>query len=341
MTLRLVPQPLGPHGGRSGCRIDLSASLNPLGPSRAALEASRSCEVDRYPDPRAGPLVEAVAERHGVSEDRVVPLPGAAAGIWLCFLALAGQGDTALVVAPCFGEYERCARMVGADSRRVWSWPPGSWPPPALRTALEQRPRVCVLANPSNPGGSAVPSWQLSALCGEHAATTFLVDEAFASFAPAGTSLLDGDLPDNVLVLRSLTKELGLPGLRMGYLVAGPRPASALRALLPAWPISAPSLAAAVAGLGDLEHVRRGAEAARTTLGRLRRTLEAAGVPTFPSDANFLVAESPVLPAALAIRGISVRDCTDFGLPGHFRAAAPRPPDLEQVLAAVAEAGGG
>lgn len=52
------------------------------------------------------------------------------------------------------------------------------------------------------------------------------MDEAFAAFAPPGASLLDdvGSLPENAVVVRSLTKELGLPGLRMGYLIAPATP---------------------------------------------------------------------------------------------------------------------
>ena len=45
MTARLHPAPLAAHGGRSRLPIDLSASLNPLGPSQAALEAARSAEL--------------------------------------------------------------------------------------------------------------------------------------------------------------------------------------------------------------------------------------------------------------------------------------------------------
>ncbi len=283
-TPGLTPQPGIGHGGvADGCRIDLSFSLNPLGPHPAALAAARSCPIGRYPEPGAAPLAAAAAARHGLSPSEVVPVPGAAAGAWVTLIALLGPGDACVLVAPTFGEHERCLRMVGARLRSVWDWPPRGCLPDELEEALGAGARFCLLVNPSTPSGRALPGGEVRRLCAAHPDTLFLIDEAFVAFAPPGTSILEGAPPPaNTVVLRSLTKELGLPGLRMGYLVAPEERAAHLRGLLPAWPLSAPSIAAAVAGLTDLGHVERGAEVARSTLAAVRRGLEEAGADPSP-----------------------------------------------------------
>src|SRR5439155_5965363 len=143
---------------------------------------------------------------------------------------------------------------------------------------------------------SVLPAARLAAACHAHPGTLFVVDEAFAAFAPEGTSLVEGRIPPaNALAVRSLTKELGLPGLRMGYLVAAEEPATALRATLPAWPLSAPALAAAVAGCGDLEHVRAGAEVGRRHVSLLAAALDRVGAEVCPSSANYLLCRAPGL----------------------------------------------
>jgi histidinol-phosphate/aromatic aminotransferase/cobyric acid decarboxylase-like protein len=337
MSMRLNPQPDAVHGGATGVAIDLSASLNPLGPSGAALAAAHDADMSRYPSVDAEPLRIAAATRHRVDPGAVVPVPGASWGIWLCATAFLTPGDRCLAFAPCFSEYRRCAEIAGAQFSEWWTAPPEFLPVEAdVIQALADEPAVCFICNPGNPTGALMPAAWLRRVCDAHPKTLFVVDEAFIAFAPAGASLLDAGLPPtNIIVLRSLTKELGLPGLRMGYVVADPDLASALGAILPPWPLSAPSIAAAVAGIADQEHVDAGADLARRHVEIIAAALREAGAEIFPTRANYLMARAPGLAAFLLERGIAARDCTSFGLAGHVRISAPRVDELEPVLAAL------
>jgi histidinol-phosphate/aromatic aminotransferase/cobyric acid decarboxylase-like protein len=335
--VRLHPQPPAVHGGVSRLAIDLSASLNPLGPSPAALAAARAAELGRYPESDARSLVGAAAARHGLPPACVVPVPGASWGLWLALVALAGEGSRCLGLGPCFGEYERLARMVGADWREArCPAPDQAWREAELAAELSRPCDVCVLANPANPAGTRLEAGRLRRLCAAHPAVRFVVDEAFAGFAPPGTSLVDeGPPPANAVVARSLTKELAMPGLRMGYLVALEPVAAALAGVLPAWPLSAPALAASVAGLGDPGHLARGAAVAARHREEVAAALRSAGLRPLPACANYLLCEAPGLAGRLAADGIAVRDCASFGLPGFVRIAAPRPGELDAVLEAI------
>lgn len=327
MNERLFPSPLTPHGGRSTLPIDLSASLNPLGPSRLALEAARSAGLTRYPDPGAADLVTAAASRHGIPIESVVPVPGASWGLWICLVLYGGRGLCCTGLGPCFGEYRRAAEIAGCAYEETAA---------GLEQALASRPDIVVLGNPANPAATALSAATLTAACAAHPGTLLVIDEAFAAFAPAGVSLIDGRVPpDNAVVVRSLTKELGLPGLRMGYLVAAERRASRIRAMLPAWPLSSPALAAAAAGCADLDHIEAGAEAGRRHVRLLADELARAGAEVFPSCANYLLCQAPGLLESLAARGVAGRDCASFGLPEHVRLAAPSPADLAPVLEAI------
>jgi histidinol-phosphate/aromatic aminotransferase/cobyric acid decarboxylase-like protein len=199
---------------------------------------------------------------------------------------------------------------------------------------------MLMIANPSNPGGQAKPGTNIRRLCEQNPQTMFVIDEAFASFAPAGTSLLEsGPPPKNAVVVRSLTKDLAMPGLRMGYIVGDADLASQLNGVLPAWPLSAPAIAAAVAGLDDQSHVEAGALLGRQHVAELAAALAAAGAVPFRSDANYLVADAPTAAAELRSSGIAVRDCTSFGLPGHVRLAAPKRHEIGAVVTAIAGLG--
>jgi histidinol-phosphate/aromatic aminotransferase/cobyric acid decarboxylase-like protein len=338
VKFRLVPRPAAAHGGAGVAGIDLSASLNPLGPHPAAFEAARLCELGRYPEPDARQFINAAAKRHRFDGDCIVPTPGASWGLWLCAVALLGRGDLCLAMGPCFGEYRRSAEIAGAEFEEVNVWPPDQESPSCgLEVALARHPAMLMIANPSNPGGQAKPSTNIRRLCEQNPQTMFVIDEAFVSFARAGTSVLEsGPPPKNALVVRSLTKDLAMPGLRMGYLVGDADLASQLNGVLPAWPLSAPAIAAAVAGLDDPSHVEAGALLGRQHVAELTAALAAAGALPFPSDANYLVANAPTAGAELLRGGIAVRDCTSFGLPGHVRLAAPKRDEMRAVLTAIA-----
>jgi len=124
VKLRLDPRPPAIHGGAGVGVIDLSASLNPLGPHPAAVEAARRCELGRYPEPDAHQFINAAAKRHRLDENCIVPTPGASWGLWLCTVALLGRDDACVALGPCFGEYRRSAEISGAKFDEVKVWPP-------------------------------------------------------------------------------------------------------------------------------------------------------------------------------------------------------------------------
>ncbi len=327
MKTRLYPSQLAEHGGRSRLPIDLSASLNPLGPSRPALAAARSADLSRYPDPTAAPLAAAAAARHRIPVGTVVPVPGASWGLWFALVSYGGHGRRCVALGPCFGEYRRAAQISGCSCDETTA---------GLERALDSGPDVLLVGNPANPAASVVSADRLAAACQANPATLFLFDEAFAAFAPEGTSLIEGRVPPaNAVVVRSLTKELGLPGLRMGYLVAAEERAAGLRTMLPAWPLSSPALAAATAGCADLDHIRAGAEIGRGHVRAMSQALALAGAEVCPSSANYLLCRAPGLLERLEGRGIAGRDCASFGLAGHLRLAAPTPAELSVVLEAI------
>jgi histidinol-phosphate aminotransferase len=164
--------------------------------------------------------------------------------------------------------------------------------------------------------------------------TTWVLDEAFLDFCDDRRSAAGGD----AVVLRSLTKDLALPGLRVAAVDAPPRVAEALRALTPPWCVSTVGIAAAVAGLADTAHREatrqastRGREALTGALGQLRlRHSDAA--------ANYVCAEvgdDEAACAAIAVQGVRVRPCADLGLPGWIRIAVPHPENLDRTVAAL------
>jgi histidinol-phosphate/aromatic aminotransferase/cobyric acid decarboxylase-like protein len=134
-------------------------------------------------------------------------------------------------------------------------------------------------------------------------------------------------------VVGSLTKVFACPGLRLGYVCGDADLIARLSSRQPRWAVNA--LACAL--LPDL--LERADLRAWADATAQRRTALTAALPgVLPSDANFALVETPGGAAAtrarLARRGVLVRDCTSFGLPGHVRVAVPDEDGLRRLVAA-------
>jgi histidinol-phosphate/aromatic aminotransferase/cobyric acid decarboxylase-like protein len=136
--------------------------------------------------------------------------------------------------------------------------------------------------------------------------------------------------------LGSLTKLWSCPGLRLGYVIApGPGEKEALARRQPRWSVNGLALAAVphLLAVTDLAGWRAGIAALRAELAGVWR---AVGFTVRESAANWILVEGAVSwRTPLARRGVLVRDCASFGLPGTIRVAVPPPHGLDTVARAV------
>jgi histidinol-phosphate aminotransferase len=323
--------------------LDFSANTNPYGPAPAVQAALADVALERYPDREALALRAALAALLSVPIERVIVGNGASELIVLTALAFVRPGDAVLIVGPTYGEYARASALMGA---RVISWRAGTdddFEPDCVALAAQfkrQCPRLAFVCNPNNPTGGAVEPKLLTALARRHPATLFVVDEAYQPFAADLGSVLTG-APENVLVLRSMTKDYGLAGLRLGYAVGAEPLVDALRRVQTPWSVSALAQVAGIAALNQPEHRARGLESLRQATATLMAGLTRIGLPPVPSRVCFFlvrVGDGATFRDALLGSGILVRDCASFGLPAHVRISTQRPEENERLLAAIREA---
>jgi threonine-phosphate decarboxylase len=349
----ILPRPPVVHGGidlgelralglRPDDVLDFSANVNPSGPSPAVREALASVPLDRYPDRECLELRAALADSLGTSPACILPGNGASEMIWLAALAFLQPGDRMFVLGPTFSEYARAARLMRA---RVFTWraaPEQGFVPDLTviaRRLKSLRPRLVFLCNPNNPTGVALPPGEIAAWARQHPRTLFIVDEAYLAFA-AGLDSALAFAEENVLVLRSLTKDCGLAGLRLGYAVGAEELMAALRQAQPPWSVNALAQAAGVAALRDPYHRRASLERLARAKQELVAGLIRLDLEPVPSAVHFFllrVGNGAAFRQALLRRGILVRDCASFGLPAHVRIAARRPEENERLITAIQE----
>jgi histidinol-phosphate aminotransferase len=324
--------------------VKLASNENPLGPSPHAIEALRGLlpGLHRYPDGPASRLREAIAARHRLAPSQVAIGNGSTDLIDLLARAYLGREHNAVISEAAFARFQQVVRARNGQARLV-PMRDHTHDLRALREAVDPATRLLFVANPNNPTGTWNSRAELEALLEELPEHVVLVlDEAYFEYAD------HPDYPDGlehvrrgeaVVVLRTFSKVYGLAGLRIGYAMARPEIIEAIDTIREPFNTNAAGQAAALAALGDLEHVARSLALNRVEKERVGTALQRRGLRVLPSLGNFLCFElsrsgSEVFHALLR-RGVIVRPLAPYRLDSWLRVSIGTAEENETFLAAL------
>ncbi|MXY76675.1 MAG: histidinol-phosphate aminotransferase family protein [Acidimicrobiia bacterium] len=325
--------------------VDFSASINPLGVSPRVAEAIRRVDLSAYPDPESTELRDALSSHLGVPPDRILVGNGSTELIQLVASARLRRGGSAAVFAPTFGEYEAACRLQHVEPRliRAACERESRWDmPEATHLLAELQPALVFICNPNNPTGAYLERSEVEACARAVGGDGLLVvDEAYAAFVDERWDPAPLLEVGNVALVRSMTKQHGLPGLRLGYMVASARMVREARRFQYTWSVNAVAQAAGVAALDDPDHVEKGRLVVRAAREYLVREIRGLGLECTPPSANFLLVEvgdaTPLRLELLRRHRVCVRDCTSFGMPGHIRIGVRGMQDSRRLIDALTD----
>jgi histidinol-phosphate aminotransferase len=324
--------------------LDFSASINPLGIPSGAREVLQNINLSVYPDPDCLELRDTLAERHQVSPDDILIGNGSTELIHLIARAYLAENSSALIFAPTFGEYDAACHVqnVEAVHLRASESDEFKWNLEEAQATIEQQhPKLVFLCNPNNPTGIYLDELTVRNIARSTGGDGILVlDEAYISFVDYAWDSLSLLESGNVILLRSMTKDYALTGLRLGHMLARSEIVERVHRFQPSWSVNAAAQATGIASLKDADHLERGREAVRIGKSYLEGELSRLGLEVSPSAANFLlvkVGNAAAIRLALLRRSVCVRDCASFGLPDFIRIGVRKLEDCQMLVKAFAE----
>lgn len=338
--------------------IDFSVNSNPYGPPPGVREAIANVPLDRYPDRECLTLREKLAKKHNVNIENIVVGNGTAELMMLIAMAFIRQGDKILQIAPAFTEYGRVAKLMGADIIKVQTKPDEEFEIDLDRLEnqiREHQPSTLFFSNPNNPTGTPYFSRLILSMAQQFPDTLFISDEAYMWFIKthalgvelyrfiSGTqderlTVVDIQPVDNIISLRSLTKDYAIAGLRLGYAIGHPDIIEAIRLVRPAWNVNALAQVAGLAVLDQTEWLRQTVHQLHENKAALVNGLYDLGLKALPSAVHYFlvnVGNAKEFRSKLLRHKIMVRDCTSFGLPEYVRISTRKPDDNQKLLAAI------
>ncbi len=199
------------------------------------------------------------------------------------------KGKRGLIPSPTFGEYYRLFETTEKYSDEI-----GINTDEILKKSKDAD--VVVFVNPNNPTGSEVPTDFIYKFASQNPGRLVIVDESFIEFSqyPSIITMLEKQPLENVIIIKSLSKSLGAPGVRLGYVYSCNAAFNAhMRHNIPIWNLN--SIAEFMMEI-MLKHKNKLAKAFEQTkldresfISRLKQVKCVSEV--YPSGANFILAK--------------------------------------------------
>ena len=290
-----------PAGG-----VKLNTNENPYPPPPAVAEALARFPVERlrrYPPAAGEPFRTAAAYLHGVDPDEVIATNGGDELLRLAIATYVDPGEAVAIAPPTYSLYRVLIALHGAHPVELPLTKDWTLPDRFADSLNRSGARLALLPNPNAPSGRLLDREILEAVAAGFDGV-LLVDEAYVDFVdPAhGYDLVPAiRAHPNLIILRTLSKGYSLAGLRFGYGI-GSAPLLAPMATKTKDSYNVDALAAEVARAA-IESRAWAADnwaKVRSERERLRAGLERLGLPTLPSETNFVLASVP--PDAVAGR---------------------------------------
>ena len=357
------------HGGAPlpAGMIDFSISINPfpLPENVRAAFISSWDTIGSYPDAECRQLTQSLSRCFNIPAECLLLTNGSTEAFSLIASTFLGPGKKAMVLTPCYSDYEHVSRLSGAVVHTYALAPETGFKPDltALLTEFERvRPDLVWICNPCNPSGTIFEPeliGRAAELLGSWGGVA-VIDEAYAAFreqqavdktpAPAEAD----SRASNIILIRSLTKDFGIPGLRLGYLSGDPGLLRSLKLYKPFWSVSTPAQKTGSALLEAIEYFRESWSKTVSMQNEFIKDLCGLGINPEEASENlcgaFVFFKSPSSMSAADFysgmfrRGIRLRDCASMGAAGYFRAGVKLESDnrlflkiAEEVLSTAGE----
>ena len=306
--------------------LDFSSSVNPLGPSKKALDAARGAfnQIAAYPDSNSNELRQVIASHFGMNKGNIIVGNGSTELMYLFTEVFVKKGDKTVMPAPTFGEYASAVCKTGETTKFVKLGKTFTIEPEVFKREMAGA-KLVFLCNPNNPTSMLISQEILKEIIETALAQDTLVflDEDFLEFVDNEKSLSMINKINkypNLFILRSFTKIFGLTGLRVGYGLANPEIINVLSSAKIPWNVNCIAQAAAVAALKDEKHLRVTVELIQKEKAWLMEEFgKFAGFKFTTPDANFFFIDvrksgftAAELKSKMLKQGILIRDCTSF-----------------------------
>ena len=277
--------------------------------------------INRYPESQLHELVAEIAEYSGVKDSQVI-IGGDGADEIIDVLAktFIDDGDEFIVPLPSYMYYEYLLKQYGANPVYArWDLDANELDVDSIYEAITPKTKMIFLCSPNNPTGTLIDKEVLMDIAGKNPEILIVIDEAYFEYSEVTNKDLINEY-DNIFIIRTMSKVLGLAGMRIGYGLACEEIIEYMHRIKPVFSLTRLSFVAALNTFRDKDYIAQSIEKGIESRQYLYDEVSKIdGLNVFPSKSNFMLIgvkdtgfTATQLAHELMKKGIIVRDCTSF-----------------------------
>ena len=288
-------------------------------------------KIHAYPEPAAESLCDLIALDLSIHTDQVLACNGATEAFYL--IAQAYHSKVSTIIIPTFAEYEDACK-VNRHQLNYHNWD-------NLKGTTLFAEGLVWLCNPNNPDGRVVEKTFLESLLKNNPKCTFVVDEAYIDFTDVISSAIDlVDKRPNLILVKSLTKNFSIPGLRLGYLISNKAMVQNIRFFKPPWTVNSIAIEAGKYILQRKQSFLPPVKQYKSDQKEFAENLDKIpGLKIWPSKTSYFLIElekssaSELKKHLISEFGLLIRDASNFrGLNENFIRVATLSKEKNQLL---------
>jgi histidinol-phosphate aminotransferase len=271
-------------------KIKLDLNENLMGCSLKVVEALKkvTCdEISVYPE--YDTFTDKLSSYLNVEKNNLLITNGADEALRVIMDTYLDKNDEIIIPIPTFYIFESHSEVIGAEKILVQYNQDLSFPVEQIIEKINDNTKMVAIVNPNNPTGTIVGRNDIIRILEKAKNAIVLVDEAYFQFSNKSCKDLINQ-HNNLIIVQTFSKGFGLAGVRLGYIISNYTVIENLRKIVLPYSVNGLSIVAGSAALDDLDFVNHYVNLVRDNRSYLLVELDKIGVRTYPSDANFIVA---------------------------------------------------
>ena len=303
--------------------IKLGSNENPWGPSPKAVEAvsNELSNINRYPESQLNELIGLVADYSGVNDSQII-IGGDGADEIIDVLAktFIEPDDEFIVPLPSYMYYEYLLMQYGAHPVYAkWDLDKNILDVNSVFESITSKTKMIFLCTPNNPTGTLIDREDIIKIADENPDILIVIDEAYFEYSEITNKDLINEY-DNIFIIRTMSKVLGLAGMRIGYGLACEEIIEYMHRIKPVFSLTRLSYVAAVNTFKDKDYIEKSiADGIESRDYLIEELSKIDSLNVFPSKSNFILIDirdtsytAHEIAREFMKRGVIVRDCTSF-----------------------------
>ena len=289
-------------------RMDTNTNVLGSNPAAAAYLRGFESDLENYPNTYSDGLRTALAELHGLKMENFVAGNGSDEMLDVSFKTFTEWGDNCVVPVPSYVLYDYFVSINGGRATEVDLTDDFQLDVDGI---VRSGAKIAIMPSPNNPTGNIFRHRDVEEILSRFDGMVIL-DEAYVEYAPKGSMISKVDEFDNLIVLRTFSKAYAMAALRVGYAASNKDVADMMNSVKIPYSLNKICEGAATAAVRDQSFVTESMRMVSRERPKLAAGLRKLGFEPFPSDANFILARSPIdhkaMVAGLKAKGVLIRD---------------------------------